>query len=102
MTAVADDIITVVARLANGFAQIGLPKPEAIVMKTHDDGMRLYRELQGLNHGGVMHYRPGQEPGLQPVEGENGAVYMEAEVYGMKIRWPAEKWPMPRGGWRWG
>lgn len=103
MTSMTDDIITVIARLSTGFKSLQLEPPEAIVLKSHDDGMRLWVELNA-KMAPILHttYQPGQEPGVVPIEGENGAVYMELEVYGMKVRWPAKKWATPDSRWRYG
>jgi hypothetical protein len=95
------DIITVVAELTIGFEALNLPRPEAIVLKTHEDGMSVLCAVMARSEP-YMLYSPGKEPGIRPVEGENGVTYMEIEVYGMKIRWPAKRFAIESGGWRFG
>ena len=38
----------------------------------------------------------------RPVDMPDGSVWMEITIYGLKIRWPALRYPVPQGGYTWG
>src|SRR5262249_3469742 len=101
MTIEVDDLITALARIRVSFKALGLPVPEAICFATPDDGLRFWKDLVASGIG-YPTYHVGNEPGVSPVEGENGRTYMQVEIYGLKVRWPAQLWNMPNGEVRYG
>ena len=84
MTDIFDALYTVRA----AFLRANLSPPDAIILATHEDGMRF---LSAVKQDNVIIYGG---PGYQyakPVEHPNGSVWMEVEAVGMKIRWPANR-----------
>lgn len=77
------------------FISAMLDPPAAIHLKTHDDGMKLLASIHGMPD---MVY-PGDRRLGVPVEMADGSVYMEVEIEGMKIRWPADKTYTSVGKW---
>ena len=95
----SEDIVTELAKLCVAFRRLNLEPPEAIILKTHEDGVRLLHEL---THERVMMLMcsPDGRYG-RPIEHPDGSVWMEIEIYGLKIRWPANRLAMASGGYRW-
>lgn len=92
------DIITTLAEMVVGFRRLNLNPPESVILKTHDDGMRLVHEL---HQKACLVLRPGSASLGKPVEHPDGSVWMEVEVYGLKIRWPGNRYAMEAGGYVW-
>ena len=92
MTDILDALYTVRAT----FLRANLSPPDAIILATHEDGMRL---LSTLKQESTI-YRESWPLHAKPVEHPNGSVWMEVEAAGMKIRWPANRRAMETGGYR--
>lgn len=90
------DIIDAFALVRHAFRAANLQPPTAIHLASHDEGMRFLRAVAQKN----LMLRPGDPLMGKPIEMADGSVFMEAEVLGMKVRWPANKWAMPDGTWR--
>lgn len=89
------DIVAVMARISHEFQQLGLAVPEAILLKNREEGMHFCYQLQ--KH--TKFWLPRNDAGVgKSVEHPDGSVWMEAEVYGIKVRWPAEKMALRSGG----
>ena len=78
------------------FMRANLSPPDAIILASHEDGMRFMSAVKQDN----IIYRVPRSPYGKPVADPNGAVWMEAEFAGMKIRWPANRRAMETGGYR--
>ena len=82
------------------FQQVNAAAPEAIILATNEEGMRLFCELQQMRS-----WQPyaALEAGSfgKPVEHPDGSVWMEILVCGIKVRWPALKHALPNGGYVW-
>lgn len=92
------DLIDVLARIAHDFRSLGLEAPDAILLKDHEQGMRLLHALHQMEH---IIAPMGSERGGKVIEHPDGSVWMQAEVYGMKVRWPAMRMAKPGGGYVW-
>ncbi len=91
-----DDLITSIARFRVAWQRENLDPPEVIILGSHDAGMRFLSYLSGKTQWIYDLSRH-----AKPVEHPDGYCYMEAEVYGMKIRWPAVKYAKREGGYVW-
>ena len=89
------DFIQAVTRIVHEFRVAGLEVPDCILLKSHDEGMRLLAQLQKNPY---LVYRAGDSAFGKPIEHPDGTCWMQVEVYGVKIRWPAMKMMVPKGG----
>lgn len=92
------DIIDALMRISHEFKSLDMEVPEAILLKNHDQGMRLLGALHQMSY---MMIPFDSERGGKAIEHPDGSVWMQAEVYGMKVRWPAKKLARPDGGYVW-
>ncbi len=90
-------MVNVIREMLHGFAAQGFEAPEALILKSHKDGMWLLRSILKTKH---FRYVPGGYG--KPVEHPDGSVWMEIEVQGLKVRWPALKYAQESGGYVWG
>lgn len=90
-------IFEVVDRLAHGFKSLGLEVPDCVLLKSHDEGMQLISML----HHQRLFYTAGDPRFGKPIEHPDGSCWMQAEIYGIKIRWPAMKMSLPKGRYVW-
>ncbi len=90
------DIFDAIAEFRVAFASLDLNPPDVILLKSPEDGMRVLSELRQEH---LMTFAAGSVG--QPVEHPDGSVWIEIEVYGMKIRWPAKKYATHDGGFKW-
>ena len=80
------------------FMRAGLEPPQAIILKSHEEGMRF---LSAIRDSGMLIYQiPDQAYKL--VEHPDGSMWMQAEFAGMKIHWPANRYATQAGGYVWG
>lgn len=93
----SDDIIDAIAKFRVAFLRENLKPPTAILLASHDEGMRIVSHLQ---QGMRWQYTLGDKALGTPVEMADGSVCMELEIMGMKVRWPANKYAMPDGSWK--
>lgn len=93
----ANDIFEALYRIRTSFLAANLEAPAAIVLKTHDDGMRF---LSAVAASGIIYVAPSQH--YKPVEHPDGSIWMEAEFAGMKIHWPANRYATQAGGYVYG
>ncbi len=92
-----DRWIYAIAGIGVGFRSAGLDVPEVIILKDHDQGMRLISKVHQHN----LYAKAGDSMWGKPIEQPDGSVYMEIELMGMKIRWPAMKMALQKGGYSW-
>ena len=90
------DILIALYTVRATFLRANLSPPDAIILATREDGMRLLSALKQEN----IIYRESWPPHGKPIEHPNGSVWMEVEAVGMKIRWPANRCAMETGGYR--
>jgi hypothetical protein len=92
---VSRDIFDAFAHIRRAFVAANLNPPAAINLATHDDGMRL---LGAAAQSSLAVY-PGDPRLGTPIELADGSVFMECELFGMKVRWPANRRATPDGSW---
>lgn len=92
----SNDIIDSFARIRVAFVAVNLKPPASINLASREDGMRFLSEVAQTN----MLVFPGDSRLGALVEMADGAVFMECELMGMKVRWPASRFAMPDGSWR--
>ena len=87
-----------IAKIAYGFRVLNLEPPAAIILADHEQGMRLLGLLHQMEY---MVLTVGTERLGKPIEHPDGSVYMQIELYGMKVQWPALKMALSNGGYAW-
>lgn len=93
------DIFEVIAKMAHDFKSAGLEPPECVVLKSHDEGVRL---MSALHQRRFMTFQAGDPRSAgRPIEHPDGSCFMECEIYGIKVRWPAVKFALKNGGYVW-
>lgn len=90
------DLYDVFLNLRREFYSVDLKAPAAIVLESRDEGMKVLalisqKQFQILEPGGY---------GV-PVEHPDGSVWMEVQVCGIAVRWPAVKYAKEDGGYVW-
>lgn len=91
------DIMEMIHDIRHALLKYGMEPPEVIILKNHDQGMRL---LCGISQMNYLTYGPGQTYG-NPIEHPDGSVYMEMQIMGVKIRWPANRIALESGDFKW-
>ena len=89
------DILDALAALRAAFIRERINPPSAIHLPTHEDGMRFLAGVAQMN----IFVCAGDSRLGKPVETADGGVYMEVEVFGMAVRWPANRYATPDGKW---
>lgn len=89
------DILDALAHIRIRFLSAGLKPPAAILLKDHEQGMRLLHAFHQLD---TLTVPFDSNRGGKPIEHPDGSVWMEVEFYGMKVRWPANRLAKPDGG----
>lgn len=92
------DIIDALAQVSRCFQSADLKPPAAILLADHDEGMRLLHMLHQMPYIVIP---MGSDRGGKVIEHPDGSVWMEVEVYGIKVRWPAMRFAKPEGGYVW-
>jgi hypothetical protein len=93
-----DDIIEALYAVSVAFRKCNLEPPAAIILKNHEEGMRLLHSIWDM---GNWTYDPRTGAAGKPVEHPDGTIYMSIEVLGMNIRWPANRLAMENGDYLW-
>ena len=93
MSDIFDDILGI----AHNFKRAGLRPPEAIILESHEEGMRF---LAAVRQQDFMIYTMPDDK-VKPIEHPDGSVWMEVSLYAMKVRWPANRVAMESGGYIW-
>lgn len=92
------DIVDALMRIQREFRLLGMEPPSAILLKTHDQGMQL---LSRLHQVMPLVVPLGSGRGGKVVEHPDGSVWMEVEIYGMRVLWPAARLAKHDGGFVW-
>ena len=92
------DIFEVLFDTRAAFIAAGFESPAVITLATHDDGMKLLMTIQQRHQ--LIITSTSQQYGI-PIEGPDGTVWMEIELMGLKIRWPANRMAFQDGRSRW-
>lgn len=94
----ADDIIDAIAKVSLSFRGAGLKPPAAILLADHREGIKL---IMSLHQRASLTVERGADRIGKPIEAPDGSVWMEIEIYGLKVRWPAERIAYPDGHSAW-
>lgn len=82
--------------ILNAFASEDMRPPVAVILESPQEGMRVLSALSNLQH---MTLSDGA--GAKPVEHPDGSVWMEITVYGIKVRWPAQRYALAPNRYVW-
>ena len=93
----SDDIVDAIARFRVAFLRENMKPPTTILLESHDEGMRLVHHLRQMDK---FFYVIGDPDLGKPIEMADGSVYMQVEIMGMKVRWPANKYALPDDSWK--
>lgn len=90
------DIVDAIASFRVAFLREDMKPPSVIILQDHSEGMRLLTYLRDTPTWSATF-----ESGLlgKPLEMADGSVYMEIELMGMKVRWPANVYATADGSW---
>ena len=89
------DILDGMAQIRATFARANITPPTAILLASHDDGMRFLRSISQKDI--VVHVGA---PSLgKPMMMADGSAWMECIVMGIAVRWPANRTATPDGSW---
>lgn len=83
------DILDVFLLIRMELERHGFKPPTVIHLASHEEGVKL---LAAVSQQDLLIYAPGTIG--RPVETPGGAVWMEVEIFGMKIRWPANRYAL--------
>ena len=92
----SDDIVDAIARFRVAFLRENMKPPTTILLGSHDEGMRLLSYLRDSSTWSMV---VGDPRFGKPVEMADGSVYMEMNIMGMAVRWPANRYALPDGSW---
>lgn len=90
------DILDALYQIRIGFQKCDLLPPAAIILSSHDEGMRF---LSAMNGAGLQLTFP--HDAIKPVEHPDGSVWIEVTFADMKIRWPGNKYATQSGDYLW-
>lgn len=90
------DILDGLSSTRRAFLAANLKPPTVLLLESHDEGMRF---LSAFRQEAVWSVRIGDAALGKPIEMADGSIWMEIEVMGFKIRWPANRIAMPDGSW---
>lgn len=93
------DIIDAIAEFRVACERAGFKPPSVILLDDVEEGRKLMCELMATNAQRFVTLAPGEFG--KPIEHPDGSVWMEIEIVGMKVRWPARQFALPGGGYVW-
>jgi hypothetical protein len=93
------DIMESLHDIRAAFLKCNLEVPAVIVLKTHEEGMRLLHAIR--DKPGLWTYDPRSGAAGKPVEHPDGSIYMSIEIMGLNIRWPANRIAVQNEGYLW-
>lgn len=91
-----EDMLDGMVRINAAFQASNLKPPTTILLESHEEGMRFISAVRQTNQWVAVIGSP--DLGW-PVEMADGSVWMEVEVVGIKVRWPANRIATPDGSW---
>ncbi len=90
------DIVDAIATFRVAFLRENMKPPTTILLADHDEGMRL---ISYMRDSANWSYQIGDIGLGKPIEMADGSVYMEMNICGMAVRWPANRYALPDGSW---
>lgn len=91
------DILTAIATTRDAFKRCGLEAPTAILLGSHEEGMRFLSAIRQTSSWTAI---VGSADLGHPVMMADGTAWMELQVVDLAIRWPATRYAMQDGSWR--
>lgn len=79
------DILDGMARIRKEFQDIGLEPPSAILLKSHDEGLRV---LDAIRQSSTWSAVVGSAGLGLPVKMADGSVWMEIKIMDISVLWP--------------
>ena len=80
-----NDVLDGLQAMSRAFGRARLKRPTAILLESHEEGMRFLEAVQ--------------RPSDRVVEMADGSAWMECKVAGIAVRWPANRAATPDGNW---
>jgi NAD(P)-dependent dehydrogenase (short-subunit alcohol dehydrogenase family) len=84
------------AQVRETFMRASLKPPTTLLLESHDEGMRF---LSAIRQQDLWVAPAGSDRLGKPIEMADGSVWMECQVMGIAVRWPANRIATPDGGW---
>lgn len=91
-----DDILDGLAQVRTTFLRHNLKPPTVMLLESHEEGMRF---LCAIRQSRTWVVSIGSPDLGRVVEMADGSAWMECEVMGIAVRWPANRYAMPDGSW---
>lgn len=88
------DIMDGLAMVRATFLSVNMKPPSVILLESHEEGILFLSEIRQVGF-----WVPSGSDLGKPVEMADGSVWMEIQVMGIIVRWPANKIAMPDGSW---
>lgn len=88
------DIMDGLAMVRATFLSINMKPPSAILLESHEEGILFLSEIRQVGF-----WVPSGSDLGKPVEMADGSMWMEIQVMGIIVRWPANRIAMPDGSW---
>lgn len=90
------DILDGLAQVRATFMRENMEPPTVILLGSHEEGMRFLSNIRGDHNWNAVVGSPDLG---HVVEMADGSAWMELKVMGIAVRWPANRWARPDGGW---
>lgn len=90
------DIIDNIIRIREAFLMVNMEPPTAILLKSHEEGMRFLSAVRQQDRWIAI---PGSPDFGHSVKMADGSIWMELKVMGIAVRWPANKTARSDGLW---
>lgn len=90
------DMLDCFARVRTTFIAAGMEPPTVMLLKSHAEGMRFLTEVRQQENWVAL---VGSHELGKPIEMADGSVWMECQVMGIAVRWPANQHATPDGSW---
>lgn len=84
-----EDFLDALYRMVHEFRKHGFEPPKIIVLKTHEDGMRLLHAISQQDCMVFQNPAPGRSSYGQPITDGNGETWIDLELIGVFIQFPA-------------
>lgn len=90
------DILDCLAQVRISFRQCDMQPPTAILLGSHEEGLRFLNQIRQTNSWTALVGSPDLG---RVVEMADGSAWMECKVMDIAVRWPANRLAMPDGSW---
>jgi hypothetical protein len=91
-----NDILDGFAQMRETFMRSNLKPPTTMLLESHEEGMRF---LGAIRQQDLCVIQIGSDRLGKPIEMSDGSVWMECQVMGIAVRWPANRYATPDGSW---